>query len=95
LFCCQLSAHQIEASTIVASRQRWIDELRADLSNMSAVLLRLQMALEKHSLEGQREWIDEMIPATILETKIGLMLNPSHSHHQALFDSITTPLNRL
>jgi hypothetical protein len=87
--------HQVEASTIVASRQRWIDELRADLSNMNAAFLKLHFALQQQSPAGEREWRDELIRATILESKIALMLNPNHSHHQVLLAAVASPMNNL
>jgi len=87
--------HQIEASTVVASRQRWIDELHADLSEMIAALLRLQIAQEKQSTGGGDSWIDEMLRATVLQSRIGLMLNPTHPHHEALYHALSSPLNDL
>jgi hypothetical protein len=89
------SRRQVRASTIIASRQRWIDELRSELSAFSASLLALQMALEKQTDEAREEWIAEVLRASMLEAKVALMLNPGEPAHEALLESIMIPLNAL
>jgi hypothetical protein len=86
---------QVRASTIVASRQKWIDELRADLSTYSAILLSLQMALEKQTVEAHGDWLAGVLKASTLEAKIALLLNPGEEPHEALLAAVMNPLNEL
>lgn len=90
----QLSAReQIRAQTVVASRQRWIDELRDEISKMLGILLLLQMTLEKRDDENHQVWMREVIAASALEGKIALMLNPNEAEHEALALTIRAALN--
>ena len=86
---------QIRASTIVATRQRWIDELRAELSKMIGALLQLQITLEERTEANQEIWLREVITASALEAKINLLLNPNEPEHEVLVVEIRKALNAL
>ena len=86
---------QIQATTIVASRQRWIDELRAELARMVGMLLQLQMSLEERTPDNRAVWLRECVNASALEGKIALMLNPNEPEHQALMNAVRAALNEI
>lgn len=91
----QTSQRQIEASTILTSRQMWIDGVRQDLADFVACLLRLHMVLELQNEEARKQWTDELIRATMLESKIKLRLNPREGLHERLIQLIEEAANAL
>lgn len=89
----QIGQRQIEASIVLTSRQVWIDGVRQDLSEFVAALLRLHMALERQGEEGQKQWMDELVRATMLESKIKLRLNPLEELHGRLIELVDAAIS--
>ena len=78
-----LVKRQIHASVVSASRQKWIDALRDQISEIIAVLrvVGLHRSLDTISKTELDERIENL---ALLESKITLMLNPDEDDHKAI-----------
>jgi hypothetical protein len=85
----------IEASLVAGSRQRWIDELRIQLSALAASFYRLETVLARKNPIGYDGWIAELTTATEIETRVVLMLNPSEDEHALLSKMLWRTMNSL
>jgi hypothetical protein len=86
-----VTRRQIKASIVSTNRQKWIDQLRDHLAELITLVrfLNLHKSFEEVSKE---EWFANLQKASLIESKINLLLNPNESDHTALCKTIREAL---
>lgn len=78
-----IARKQIRATVLSANRQRWIDELRQQISEFITLAGELN-ALAKMGMNSGQTTVDKTSKMQMCRMKITLMLNPRESDHQQL-----------
>ncbi len=89
-----LSKRQIHASVVSSNRQKWIDNLRDQLSEVitSIRILCLHRSME---LIENTELNDRIEKLVLLEAKINLLLNPNEADHKILSEIIHAAIDKI
>lgn len=80
-----VAKRQIRASVVSANRQKWIDELRGELSELINLIMFLNMG---RTTLTEKAFIEKFEKAHLIETKINLLINPHEQDHVALTKTI-------
>lgn len=85
---------QIHASVVSANRQKWIDNLRDQLTELITGIrfLGLHRSLDHIDDEGFVERFQKLV---LVETKVNLLLNPIEEDHSALSKTIRQAIEKI
>lgn len=89
-----LAQRQIHASVVSSNRQKWIDTLRDQLSEIITSIRIFGLHRSMDSIE-QEEFAQRLEKLTLMETKINLLLNPLETDHKAISETIHTAIEKL
>lgn len=89
-----ITKRQIHASVVSSNRQKWIDNLRDQLSEVitSIRILSLHRSLEKIENSELNDRIEKLV---LLEAKINLLLNPNEADHKTLSGTIRKAIDTI
>lgn len=80
-----VARQQIRAAVVSANRQRWIDELRSELSELINLIMFLNIG---SAILSEEAFIEKFEKAHLIEIKISLLINPYEKDHIALTKAI-------
>lgn len=89
-----LAKRQIHASVVSSNRQKWIDNLRDQLSEIITSIRILGLHRNMGNIE-QEEFDRRLEKLVLMETKINLLLNPLESDHKAISETIHKAIEKL
>ena len=78
---------QINANVVSMNRQKWIDNLRDQLSELISLLMFINLGIHS-KLVGKDNLINKIEKAFFVETKIKLLINPREEDHIELISLI-------
>ncbi len=86
-----IARRQVHASVVSSSRRQWLDAVRDDIAELSAVAFELAIAVDgvkaDPQADGARDRLWEGLPrAAFLATRLRLRLNPEEPTHQEVFE---------
>ena len=89
-----VAKRQIKASVVSSSRQKWIDNLREQLSEIITGIrfLGVHSSLDLTSETEFRERLQKLL---LVETKVNLLLNPNESDHQELARNLHLAIEKI
>ena len=89
-----LAKRQIHASVVSSNRQKWIDNLRDQLSEIitSIRILGLHRSMDRIEQEEFDRRLENLV---LMETKINLLLNPLEADHKAISETIHKAIEKL
>jgi hypothetical protein len=79
----EVALRQIRASVVSTNRQRWIDQLRDQLSELITLLMFINLGMQS-KLGTQDEIVAKIERAHMIEKKIKLLINPKEEDHVRL-----------
>ena len=85
---------QIHASVVLASRQKWIDNLRDQLTELIAGILFLGLHRNLDHID-EKDFVERLQKLILVETKVNLLLNPNEKDHQALSQTIRQAIEKI
>ena len=89
-----LAKRQIRASVVSASRQKWIDALREQLSEITAALRVIGLHRRFETIP-QVELDDRIENLALLESRISLLLNPNEEDHKEISAIIRQAIDKI
>lgn len=95
----EIAKRSIDANLISANRQRWIDDLRNLVAEFQTTIIvlrplsRLVMAEHTNTTEYVRQRHQGFEKATLLRSRLALLLNPSEAEHKELLIAFDTALS--
>ncbi len=89
-----ITKRQIHASIVSSNRQKWIDNLRDQLSEVitSVRILCLHRSMDRIDDSELNDRIEKLV---MLEAKINLLLNPSEADHKFLSETIHNAIDKI
>ena len=90
-----VSRRQIRASVVSVNRQKWIENLRLQLSETITGLTFLGAHRGTLNLLDEREFVERFQKLVQAAVNVGLLLNPNDPVHKALGDNIKQGVDSL
>lgn len=85
---------QIHASVVSANRQKWIDNLRDQLTDLITGIRFLGLHRSLDHID-EKEFVERLQQLVLVETKVNLLLNPNEKDHQALSQAIRQAIEKI
>ena len=85
---------QIHASVVSANRQKWIDDLRDQLTELITGIRFLGLHRSLEHID-EKEFVERLQRLVLVETKVNLLLNPNEKDHEALSKTIRQAIEKI
>ena len=85
---------QINATVVSMNRQKWIDDLRDQLSELISLLNYINVAFHSH-LSNKENFMEKLERVKFIQTKIMLLINPIEEDHVKLTSLISSAIEEI